>query len=148
MGGTINIVLLVDVIAALSNRSLEESLHMMDDGPLPGENQGTPHLATYCWPGWQINWTIQQVDLQTPAMIRSIRFKSFGSEGKTGTGWPAFGDAGHTMAWSGIVPFHLIPGYRYQYEIEVAMAHGINSVLSVETPSLVVPSALKLLTSG
>ena len=31
--GTINIVLAVDVIAALSNQSLEGSLHMMDDGP-------------------------------------------------------------------------------------------------------------------
>jgi len=141
--GTINIVSAVDVIAALSNRSLEGNLLMMDDGPLPGENQGTPHLTTYCWPGWQINWTILQVDLQTPAEIRSIRFKSPG--GDSWAGWFA-GDAISPVVWSGIVPPWLIPGHHYQYEIEIVMARGSNSVLSVQTPSLVVPPPRNLLT--
>jgi len=145
MAGTINIVLSVDVIAALSNRSLQGSVHMLDDSPWPGENPGTARLTTYCWPGWQINWTVQQVDLQTPAVIRNIRFKNPGSEETPGGRWTAFGDAGNTRVWSGIVPFCLIPGYRYWYEIEVEMARGVNSILSVETPSLVVPTALKLL---
>jgi hypothetical protein len=143
--GTINIVVAVDVIAALSNQSLEGSLHMMDDGPWPGENQATSHLITYCWPGWQINWVIQQVDLQTPAVIRSIRFKSPGGDENIAGRRSGPNDAGTATVWSGIVPFGLIPGYRYQYEIEVAMARGINSILSVETPALVVPPALRLL---
>ena len=135
MGGTINIVLAVDVIAALSARSLEGSLHMMDDGPVPGENQGTPHLITYCWPGWQLNWTIRQVDLQTPAVIKSIRFLRFGAPARSAA------DAS-TLVWSGIVPAFLIPGHLYRYEIAVEMARGINSVLSIKTPALVVPLAV------
>lgn len=112
----------------------------MDDGPLPGENQGTSHLTTYCWPGWQINWTIRQVDLQTPAVIKSIRFNAPDGPVSTAAGEPA-SDAADTMVWSGIVPACLIPGQRYPYEITVEMGRGKNSVLSVETPSLVVPLA-------
>lgn len=144
MGGKINIVMAVDVIAALSNRSLDDNLHMMDDGPLPGKHQGTSHLVTYCWPGWEINWTIRQVDLQTPVAIRSIRFKALDpcslprTEGETREGWTASGDL-EAKVWSGIVPVHLIPGVHYRYEVLVEMARGTNSIQSVETPSLVVP---------
>lgn len=135
MGGTINIVLAVDVIAALSSRTLKGSLHMMDDGPRPGENQGTEHLITYCWPGWQINWTIRQIDLQTPAVIKDIRFMRFGGPVRTAA------DAS-ILVWSGIVPASLIPGQLYRYGIAVEMARGINSILSIETPALVVPLAV------
>ena len=130
MVGTINIVLGLDVIAALSNRTMEGSVLMMDDGPVPGENQGTARLITYCWPGWLINWTVQQVDVQTPAVIRGIRFQ--------GAGWSPTGNA-WTDVWSGIVPWCLIPGYRYRYKIDVEMARGRNSILSIDTPALVVP---------
>jgi hypothetical protein len=179
MAGKINIVLAVDVIAALSNRSLEGSLYMMDDGPLPGEHQGTSHLTTCCWPGWEITWTAHQVDLQTPVAIKSIRFKRLDPGGtatteaaddapvaqpsaanaptpaSTAANDPSasVGDAGiegwtapdeipgdpSTRVWSGIVPACLIPGYHYRYEIVLEMAVGINSLLSIESPSLVVP---------
>lgn len=140
MRGTINIVVGVDVIAALSHRSLEESVLMMDDSPLPGENQGTGHLITYCWPGWQINWTVQQVDLQTPAAISSIRFGGRGGGLLPGATWAASGIT-NTLVWSGIVPSWVVPGYRYPYEIEVQMARGVNSVLTLRTASLIVPAA-------
>ncbi|HJQ36978.1 MAG TPA: hypothetical protein VKB93_07555 [Thermoanaerobaculia bacterium] len=136
MPGTIHIVAAVDVIAALSSGLLEASMHLMDDGPIPGRNQGTSRLTTFCWPGWTINWTIQQLDLQTPAMIRSIRF-----EGPAGVKTVQGPDTAYASVWSGIVPACLVPGQLYRYEIEVQMARGSHSILSVKTPSLVVPVA-------
>ncbi len=136
MRGTINIVAAVDVIVALSSGSLEGALHMMDDGPVPGSNQGTASLITYCWPGWTINWTIQQIDLQTPATIKSIRFES-----PVGIQTAVPPQAGNMNQWSGIVPAWLMPGQPYRYEFEVQMARGSHSVLSVRTPSLMVPLA-------
>lgn len=133
--GAINIVLAVDVIAALSGQTQEQSVLMMDDGPRPAENPGTPHLITYCWPGWQINWTIRQIDLQTPAAIKSIRFQGLGGPLMTAA------DAS-TLVWSGIVPACLIPGELYRYQIAVEMARGINSMLFINTPALVVPLAV------
>jgi hypothetical protein len=136
MPETINIVVAVDVIAALSRRTLDGSLHMMDDGPMPGRNQGTAHLVTWCWPGWQINWTIQQIDLQTPAVIRDIRFDS-GAPAEPP--WRASDDPASPLVWSGIVPPGLVPGVEYRYAIDIEMGRGVHSILTVDTASVAVP---------
>lgn len=134
---TVNIVVAVDVIAALSHRSPEGSVHMMDDGPLPGRNQGTAQLITWCQPGWQINWTVQQVDLQTPAVIRGIRFGA--APQRIAGSLPFAEDLSETFVWSGIVPPDVVPGLQYRYAIDIEMARGSNSILTVDTASLVVP---------
>jgi hypothetical protein len=76
MINTTNINIAVDVVAALSNKSLKGNIFLMDDGSFESENQGTDHLTTLCIPGQLIRWTVYAVDLQTPVAIKNITFLS------------------------------------------------------------------------
>jgi hypothetical protein len=71
---TTNINIAVDVVAALSNKSLKGNVFLMDNGCFESENQGTDSLATFCIPGQLIRWTVYAVDLQTPVAIKNITF--------------------------------------------------------------------------
>ncbi|MFC5828100.1 hypothetical protein [Nonomuraea insulae] len=71
----VNIIALVDVIGALSSRSLlDGNLCMIDDGSYQSRAQGTPDLCTIVQTGQVVQWTALAVDLQTPVEIKNIEF--------------------------------------------------------------------------
>ncbi|MFB4304280.1 hypothetical protein [Actinomadura sp. NTSP31] len=136
----VNIIALVDVVGALSDRTLHDgNLSLMDDGSLDSAGQGTPDLCTVVAPGQVVQWTAVAVDVQTPVEIRSITFlEAGGPPGAAGA--PPDGDGEREnldlKVWSGIVPAYLIPGARYRYRLELQMHEGPNSVLNVDSPAL------------
>lgn len=80
----VNIIAVVDVIGALSIKSLQDgNLCMVDDGAFDSSHQGTANLVTIVKPGQVVSWTALAVDLQTPVEIKSISFIQ--SNGKTGS---------------------------------------------------------------
>jgi hypothetical protein len=107
----------------------------MDDSSLSSSDQGTPNLCTVCHPGQTINWTIIAVDLQTPVAIRNITFGDQVIESPTDD-IETESDKLHLNVWSGTVPYWLIPGVKYRYRLELQMYEGINSIMSIDTPSL------------
>lgn len=148
MNEHVNVVIAVDVIGALSDRTLlNGNLIMMDNGPYQSSGQGTPDLCTVCRPGQIIQWVIYAVDLQTPVEIKSIAFLDAGS------GLPALDgddrgslnqvDGGSSESehlelevWSGVVPPWVVPGVKYRYRLELRMYEGENSVMSIDSCSL------------
>jgi hypothetical protein len=145
----INIVILVDVIGALSEETLARNVCMMDDGTGQSTGQGTPELSTACRAGQVIQWTVRAIDLQTPVEIRSITFPGAGRAEEApapapvhgpapaaGCAAPVHGDDLGLNAWSGVVPPHLASGTTYGYRLELQMYEGGNSVMSIDTPSL------------
>ncbi|MFG3257353.1 hypothetical protein [Streptomyces sp. NPDC048172] len=138
----VNIVLVVDVIGALSDGTLRNgNLIMIDDSPYESAGQGTPDLQTYCKPGQTINWTILALDLQTPADIKNITFlgaeSSNGGRSSNGSGaQPTESKNLHLEVWSGVVPAYLTPGESHRYRLEIQMYDGEASVIHVDTPAL------------
>ena len=141
MESKITIFSVVDVIEALSGGTLGGgNLCMMDNSPLESLNQGTTQLCTKCYPGQEIYWHILALDVQTPVAIRNITFIStHGHEEQT---LPvenvegAQSDTLHLKVWSGIVPYSMLPNVPYRYRFEMQAYEGINSIMSVDTPSL------------
>ncbi|MGY4566974.1 hypothetical protein [Bradyrhizobium sp. USDA 3256] len=74
MTKTINILLVVDVVAALEADTLAGSLYMIDDNRLGGSrNQATAGLATSVAPGDEIIWTLLPIECENHAAIRAIK---------------------------------------------------------------------------
>lgn len=140
MKPNVNIVVLVDVVGALSDGTLHNgNLSLIDDGQFDSAGQGTTDLCTVVAPGQVVQWSAVAVDVQTPVEIRSISFLGAPGPPPAGGG----GQAGETetktpdvLVWSGIVPAHLVPGARYGYRLELQMHEGRNSVLGLETAAL------------
>lgn len=83
MKSQVNIIAVVDVIGALSIKSLSDgNLCMVDDSAFDSTHQGTPNLVTVVKPGQVVSWTALAVDLQTPVEIKSISFAP--AEGRQG----------------------------------------------------------------
>lgn len=143
----VNIVVLVDVVGALSDRTLHNgNLSLLDDGAFDSTGQGTPDLCTVVAPGQVVHWTAVAVDVQTPVDIRNITFLGPGGPGggPAGPGGPG-ADADPAAqgrenldlkVWSGIVPACLTSGARYRYRLELQMHEGPNSVLNIDSPAL------------
>ncbi|OON80071.1 hypothetical protein [Streptomyces tsukubensis] len=75
MKDKVNIVVVVDVIGALSDDTLlNGNLCLIDDGSDQSTGQGTPELCTAVEPGQTVQWSALAVDLQTPVEIKSITF--------------------------------------------------------------------------
>ncbi|MFI6507116.1 hypothetical protein ACIBCT_05885 [Streptosporangium sp. NPDC050855] len=73
----ISIVVMVDAVGALSDRTLHNgNLSLVDDGSAGSKNQGTPDLVTVVSPGQVVQWTPIHVDVQTPVEIQAIEFLS------------------------------------------------------------------------
>lgn len=140
MESKITIFCVADVIEALSGGTLlNGNLCMMDNSPYHSLNQGTPDLCTLCSPGQTVYWHMMALDLQTPAAIKRITF--LGADGSSAEATPAKvadteSDTIHLNVWEGIVPYWMIPGIEYKYRLELQMYEGINSIMSVDTPSL------------
>ncbi|WP_157252707.1 hypothetical protein [Nonomuraea typhae] len=134
----VNIIALVDVIGALSDRSLlNGNLSLIDDGTFESRAQGTPELCTIVTPGQVVQWTVLAVDLQTPVEIKNITFLGPGGQ-PIG---PDDGQNGESEKldldiWSGVVPSYMQPGVAYRYRLEFQMYEGPYSALHVDTPSL------------
>jgi len=137
----VNIVVLVDVVGALSDQTLNDgNLSLVDDGRFDSSGQGTPDLCTVVTAGQVVQWTAIAVDVQTPVEIRSITFLQPDGHG---AGALDDGDAPEhestapdLKVWSGIVPSYLVPGAPYRYRLELRMHEGPNSVLHVDSPAL------------
>lgn len=141
MSPRVNIAAVVNVINALSTRSLVGgNLCLMDDSQFGSTGQGGPELSTACRPGQLVTWKVEALDVQTPVEISAITF--LGPDGQPVDDAPAglapAGCGTGASIWSGIVPGGLVPGQVYPYRIEVRMSEGDFSVLHVDTPSLVI----------
>ncbi|WP_157431053.1 hypothetical protein [Actinomadura macra] len=136
----VNIVVLVDVVGALSERTLNDgNLSLVDDGQFDSSGQGTPRLCTVVSPGQIVQWTAVAVDVQTPVEIRSITFLGSGEaawEPDAGEAPAHEGTTPDLKVWSGFVPPYLVPGAPYRYRLELQMHTGPNSVLHVDSPAL------------
>ncbi len=129
MQDKININIAVDVIKALSERSLENSLYMMDDSPWGSYSPGTADLCTFCLPEQTIHWVVYPLDLQTAVAIRAISFGGCSCEEEMPEENPGL------KTWTGIVPC-MEPGRQYHYRLTLQMGHDVHSIMSVESPSL------------
>ncbi|GGQ05781.1 hypothetical protein [Streptosporangium pseudovulgare] len=159
----ISIVVMVDAVGALSDRTLHNgNLSLVDDSSAGSEHQGTPDLITAVAPGQVIQWTPIHVDVQTPVEIHAIEFLSgatvpppadqtvpphpveppaFPAPGAVpGTGADAMGSDGHEnhdlLVWEGIVPYDMTPGVPYRYRLSLKLHEGPNSVLYIDSPAL------------
>jgi hypothetical protein len=71
----VNIIVMVDAVGALSDRTLHNgNLTLVDDSTAGSRHQGTPDLVTAVLPGQVVHWTPVHVDVQTPVEIESIEF--------------------------------------------------------------------------
>ncbi|MEU5902053.1 MULTISPECIES: hypothetical protein [Streptomyces] len=157
----VNIVAVVDVIGALSVKTLlDGNLCMVDDGAFDSAHQGTADLVTVVKPGQVVSWTALAVDLQTPVEIKNISFAPAGGRNGAAPSGPAMSPPGtqgtmtggtHGQAhgqeesegdkldldvWTGVVPHWMTPGVPYQYRLELQMYEGSNSVMSIDSPAL------------
>ena len=135
----ISIVVMVDAVGALSDRTLHDgNLSMVDDSGLGSRHQGTPELVTAVLPGQVVQWTPIHVDVQTPVEIQNIEF--LGPEAPAtppAPGWRAEGDGGG-------------PGYAAApgYAAEPAYEAGAPAVTVVEATAPVLPSGPSALGSS
>ncbi|MFD0415039.1 hypothetical protein [Streptomyces sp. NPDC127108] len=135
----INIIAVVDVIGALSGRTLQNgNLCLVDNGDYTSTGQGTPELCTFVRPGQVVQWSALAVDLQTPVDIKAITF--LGPDGTASPlSRPASNEEGEKLDlehWAGMVPPYLVPGVAHRYRLELQMYEGDHSVLHVDTPAL------------
>lgn len=149
----VNIVVLVDVIGALSEQTLlGGNLCMVDDSAYESSGQGTHELCTLVHPGQSVEWSALAVDVQTPLVIKSITFLR--ADGTSAPALPpAAADSAATaddnaedaqqnpdsLVWCGTVPFTMAQGVPYRYRLELQMDQGPQSVLSVDAPALMRP---------
>ncbi|KAB2379545.1 MULTISPECIES: hypothetical protein [Actinomadura] len=143
MNPHVNIVVLVDAVGALSDRTLHNgNLSLVDDGSFDSPGQGTVDLCTIVVPGQVVKWTAVAVDVQTTAEISAITFLPPGGGSEPAAAPEARGGqagGGENLdleVWEGIVPGHLVRGVPYRYRLEVQMHEGRNSVLHIDTPAL------------
>ncbi|MGV9324297.1 hypothetical protein [Streptosporangium sandarakinum] len=159
----VSIVVMVDAVGALSDRTLHNgNLSLVDDSSAGSMHQGTPDLVTAVVPGQVIHWTPIHVDVQTPVEIEAIEFLSgvtvpppagqtvpphpvdpaaFPAPGTVpGTGGDAMGSGGYEnhdlLVWEGIVPYDMTPGVPYRYRLSLKLHEGPNSVLHIDSPAL------------
>jgi len=76
----ISIVVMVDAVGALSDRTLHDgNLSLVDDSDLGSRHLGTPDLITAVLPGQVVHWTPIHIDVQTPVEILNIEFLGAGA---------------------------------------------------------------------
>ncbi|MER7210496.1 hypothetical protein [Streptosporangium sp. NPDC000239] len=156
----VNIVVMVDAVGALSDRTLHNgNLSLVDDSTAGSQHQGTPDLVTAVVPGQVVHWTPIHVDVQTPVEIQSIEFLSGAvaplpdeTTGQAAQPYPvesavvpalgvdATASNGHDnhdlLVWEGVVPYDMVPGVPYRYRLSLKLHEGPNSVLYVDSPAL------------
>ncbi|GHH65513.1 hypothetical protein GCM10017673_09690 [Streptosporangium violaceochromogenes] len=163
MKDRISIVVMVDAVGALSDRTLHNgNLSLVDDSSAGSKHQGTPDLVTAVVPGQVVQWTPIHVDVQTPVEIQAIEFLSGApvplpadqaappapvepsavpAPGAVPwTGVDATDSNGHEnldlLVWEGVVPYDMTPGVPYRYRLSLKLHEGPNSVLHIDSPAL------------
>lgn len=155
MQDRISIVVMVDAVGALSDRTLHNgNLSLVDDSSAGSKHQGTPDLVTVVVPGQVVQWTPIHVDVQTPVEIQAIEFLSgaavpSGSVESSigaapgvvpGAGADAMDSNGYEnydlLVWEGVVPYDMVPGVPYRYRLSLKLHEGPNSVLHIDSPAL------------
>lgn len=139
MQSQVNIVAVVDVIAALSDGTLGNgNLCLVDDSWYGSTGQGTTGLCTVCLPGQLITWTVLPVDVQTPVEIKAITFlRADGTADRGQEVCPPGESADLALdAWSGVVPVSLAGREPQRYRLELQMHGGGSGVLYVDSPAL------------
>lgn len=137
MQSRININIAVNVIGALSDKSLNNNIIMMDNSFLHSTCQGTSYLSTSCIPGQEIQWLIYAVDVQTPVFIKNIIFIGADCHEHHKAEVDVTPAEGDLNSWIGIVPAYMQIGLQYRYRLELQMGTGENSIMSTDQPSLV-----------
>ncbi|MFD0889861.1 hypothetical protein ACFQ08_35420 [Streptosporangium algeriense] len=156
----VNIVVMVDAVGALSDRTLHNgNLSLVDDSTAGSQHQGTPDLVTAVVPGQVVHWTPIHVDVQTPVEIHSIEFLSGAvvpppdeTTGQAAQPYPveasvvpaagvdataSNGRENHDLlVWEGVVPYDMVPGVPYRYRLSLRLHEGPNSVLHIDSPAL------------
>jgi hypothetical protein len=140
----VNIAVVVDVIGALSDKTLlNGNLCLIDDGSFDSKGQGTPELCTVVAPGQVVQWSALAVDLQTPVVIKSISFLPVdggpvvpGADADSAAVQQLDGGKQDLNVWSGVVPPYLTSGVPYRYRLELQMYEGGHSVLHIDSPAL------------
>lgn len=124
----INVNIAVDVLRALSEKSLCHSIYIMDDSPWGSIGKGTAELCTLCMPGETIHWKAYAIDLQTPVAIKDITFRPDEENCEE--------DVNPDLkTWTGIVP-DLMPGRKYHYRLKLQMGNGKDSCMYIDGSSL------------
>jgi hypothetical protein len=157
MKDRISIVVMVDAVGALSDRTLHNgNLSLVDDSSAGSRLQGTTDLVTAVVPGQVVQWTPIHVDVQTPVEIQAIEFLSgatvspaagqavpshpAGPGAAPGTGVDAVGSNGYEnhdlLVWEGVVPYDMTPGVPYRYRLSLRLHEGPNSVMHIDSPAL------------
>jgi len=163
MQDRISIVVMVDAVGALSDRTLHNgNISLVDDSAAGSRHKGTPDLVTVVTPGQIVQWTPIHVDVQTPVEIQAIEFLSGApappAAGQSAAPHPvghsaapapgvvsraavdAMGSNGYEnhdlLVWEGVVPYDMTPGVPYRYRLSVRLHEGPNSVLSIDSPAL------------
>ncbi|WP_406315488.1 hypothetical protein OHA77_01340 [Streptosporangium sp. NBC_01639] len=163
MKDRISIVVMVDAVGALSDRTLHNgNVSLVDDSSAGSQHQGTPDLVTAVIPGQVVQWTPIHVDVQTPVEIQAIEFLSGAAVSSpadqavppysvdpstvpapgavSGTGVDATGSNGYEnhdlLVWEGVVPYDMTPGVPYRYRLSLRLHEGPNSVLHIDSPAL------------
>jgi hypothetical protein len=132
----VNIAVVVDVIGALSESTLNDgNLCLVDDSPFGSTGQGTPGLCTLVRPGQVVQWTAVALDVQTPVEIRSITFLGSDHDGGAPRSATESVELGLDV-WSGVVPAHIPRGVPQRYRLELQMYEGEDSVVHIDTPAL------------
>jgi len=129
---TTNINIAIDVIAALSDKTLRGNIFVMDDGLLNSRNKGTDHLVTVCSAGQLIKWSIYAIDLQTPVSIKSISFSQTEKDNNEDIPNNHYTNL-DLNEWSGYLPNYLLPNKQYKYKLELQMGEGQYSILSIDS---------------
>lgn len=131
----INIQVIVDVVKALSEGSLEGNVFMMDTSP-KSRHQGTDRLMTACHPGQVVHWDVRAVDVQTPIQVTDISIRRGGHcDWRDEEGWGS--ERYSDKRWTGRIS---LPVGLYHYAVTLEMGNGRHSVMVLETASLKVLS--------
>jgi hypothetical protein len=139
MQAKVNINIGVDTIAALSEMTLYNHVFLMDNSVWNSTGQGTTELATLCQAGQVIHWVVYAIDLQTPVLIKNISFSGADDLCNSTDEIDCCSDHENPDLnyWSGIVPTCMVPGQIYKYKLELQIGNGKNSIMHIDTSSLI-----------
>jgi hypothetical protein len=132
----VNILIVVDTIAALSMGTLEGCIHLTDDSWY-SQDKGTMKLKSVCRRGQPVNWTVVAVDVQSPAVLAGIDFVDGGAPVISG-GIDPHPDRyvqPRWRTWSGIIRCDTGIGL-HRYRLAIQMGSGPRSVMVINSPAL------------
>jgi hypothetical protein len=153
----LNIVTFVDVNKAITTRSLDQAIYMIDNSPL-STLQGTPYLQTTCKQGQALNWIIYPLDANKrtdgswPPVAKISNIVFFHEDGiwtvrnSTMDNLKIYGAPDRIRPpytpvyyyWAGIIPLDLPSGiYRYRLVLDLETWKKEEHIyLNLETPAL------------